>query len=47
MDSRTEGERRGGAGFEDFDAAISAMKEDGSLNDMITKHFGDDAQTYD
>lgn len=30
-----------------FDAAITAMKEDGSLNDLIKKHFGDDAQTYE
>ncbi|SNR49780.1 transporter substrate-binding domain-containing protein [Paracoccus sediminis] len=30
-----------------FDAAITAMKEDGSLNDLIRKHFGDDAQTYE
>ena len=32
---------------EKFDAAITAMKEDGSLNAMIQKHFGDDAQTYE
>ncbi|MFC3169656.1 transporter substrate-binding domain-containing protein [Paracoccus fontiphilus] len=30
-----------------FDAAIASMKEDGSLNEMIKKHFGDDAQTYE
>lgn len=32
---------------EKLDAAITAMKEDGSLNEMIKKHFGDDAQTYE
>ena len=32
---------------EKFDAAITAMKEDGSLNDLIRKHFGDDAQIYE
>jgi polar amino acid transport system substrate-binding protein len=31
---------------EKLDAAITAMKEDGSLNALIKKHFGDDAQTY-
>ncbi len=30
-----------------FDAAISAMKEDGTLNAMIRKWFGDDANTFD
>ena len=29
-----------------MDAAISSMKADGSLNMMIKKWFGDDAQTY-
>lgn len=32
---------------EKLDAAITAMKEDGSLNTLIKKHFGDDAQTYE
>lgn len=32
---------------EKFDAAITSMKEDGSLNELIRKHFGDDAQTYE
>lgn len=32
---------------ETFNAAITAMKEDGSLNDLIRKHFGDDAQIYE
>ncbi|WP_295044984.1 transporter substrate-binding domain-containing protein [uncultured Paracoccus sp.] len=32
---------------EKLDAAITAMKADGSLNTMIKKHFGDDAQTYE
>lgn len=32
---------------EKLDTAISAMKEDGSLNALIKKHFGDDAQTYE
>ena len=31
---------------EKFNAAITSMKEDGTLNTMITKWFGDDAQTY-
>lgn len=30
-----------------LDGVISAMKEDGSLNDMIKKWFGEDAQTYE
>jgi polar amino acid transport system substrate-binding protein len=29
-----------------FDAAIAAMKEDGSLNELIIKWFGEDAMTY-
>jgi polar amino acid transport system substrate-binding protein len=29
-----------------FDAAITSMKEDGSLNTLIKKWFGDDAATY-
>ncbi|MFK7868549.1 MAG: transporter substrate-binding domain-containing protein [Roseobacter sp.] len=29
-----------------FNAAITSMKEDGTLNTMIVKWFGDDAQTY-
>lgn len=32
---------------EKLDAAITAMKGDGSLNAMIKKYFGDDAQTYE
>jgi polar amino acid transport system substrate-binding protein len=32
---------------EKLDTAITAMKEDGSLNALIKKHFGDDAQTYE
>ena len=32
---------------EKLDAAITAMKEDGSLNELIRKHFGDDSQTYE
>lgn len=32
---------------EKLDTAITAMKEDGSLNELIKKHFGDDAQTYE
>lgn len=30
-----------------FDAAIASMKEDGSINTLIKKWFGDDAQTYE
>jgi len=30
-----------------LDAAISSMKEDGTLNTMITKWFGEDAKTYE
>ena len=29
-----------------FDAAITSMKEDGTLNAMIVKWFGEDAKTY-
>ena len=29
-----------------FDEAITAMKEDGSLNEMLVKWFGEDALTY-
>ena len=31
---------------EKFDAAITSMKEDGSLNTMIKKWFGEDAMTF-
>ncbi|GGE30692.1 amino acid ABC transporter [Primorskyibacter flagellatus] len=31
---------------EKFDAAIQSMKDDGTLNPLIIKWFGDDAQTY-
>ena len=31
---------------ETFDAAIQAMKDDGSLNALLTKWFGDDTQVY-
>ncbi|WP_405401533.1 transporter substrate-binding domain-containing protein [Paracoccus sp. Ld10] len=33
--------------LEKFDAQITAMKEDGSLNALITKWFGDDAQLFE
>jgi len=29
-----------------FDAAITSMKDDGALNTLIIKWFGDEAQTY-
>lgn len=29
-----------------FDAAIQSMKDDGSLNELIVKWFGDDAETF-
>ena len=29
-----------------FDAAIQSMKDDGSLNELIRKWFGDDAKTF-
>lgn len=29
-----------------FDAAITSMKDDGSLNELLLKWFGDDAQTF-
>ncbi|WP_028711115.1 MULTISPECIES: transporter substrate-binding domain-containing protein [unclassified Paracoccus (in: a-proteobacteria)] len=32
---------------EKLNAAIGAMKQDGSLNELIKKHFGEDAQTYE
>lgn len=31
---------------EKFDAAITSMKEDGSINELIKKWFGEDADTY-
>ena len=31
---------------EKFDAAITSMKEDGSLNEMLIKWFGEETQTY-
>ena len=31
---------------EKFDAAITSMKEDGSLNELLKKWFGEDTQTY-
>ncbi len=37
----SDGELRG-----KFDAAITSMKEDGSLNALIVKWFGEDAATY-
>lgn len=41
------GVRESDAALKDkFNAAITSMKEDGSLNAMIRKWFGDDAQTY-
>jgi len=30
-----------------FDAVITEMKEDGSLNEMLKKWFGDDTNTYE
>ncbi|MGR3757831.1 MAG: transporter substrate-binding domain-containing protein [Tranquillimonas sp.] len=30
-----------------FDAAITSMKDDGTLNEMLKKWFGDDTQTYE
>ncbi|WP_299846599.1 transporter substrate-binding domain-containing protein [uncultured Paracoccus sp.] len=32
---------------EKFDAAITAMKEDGSLNEMLKKWFGEDSQLFE
>ncbi len=32
---------------EQFDAAITSMKEDGSLNELIVKWFGEEAQVYE
>ncbi|EAQ01885.1 ABC basic amino acid transporter, solute-binding protein [Pseudooceanicola batsensis HTCC2597] len=32
---------------EKFNAAISSMKEDGSLNELLVKYFGEDTQTYE
>ena len=29
-----------------FDAAIQSMKDDGTLNTLITKWFGEDAATF-
>ena len=33
--------------LETFDAQIAAMKEDGSLNELILKWFGEDALTFE
>ena len=41
------GVREDDGGLRDkLDQAIGAMKEDGSLNDLIRKWFGDDAETF-
>ena len=32
---------------EKFNVAITSMKEDGTLNEMILKWFGDDAKTFE
>ncbi|UWQ22762.1 transporter substrate-binding domain-containing protein [Jannaschia sp. W003] len=32
---------------EKFDAAIQSMKDDGTLNELIVKWFGEDAKTFD
>jgi polar amino acid transport system substrate-binding protein len=31
---------------EQFDAAIQSMKDDGSLNEMLIKYFGEETETY-
>ena len=33
--------------LEAFDAAITSMKEDGSLNELLVQWFGDDVELYD
>jgi polar amino acid transport system substrate-binding protein len=40
------GLREGDPLIETFDAAITSMKEDGSLNTLILEWFGDDAPTF-
>ena len=41
------GLREGDAELKDkFDAAITQLKEDGTINEMIAKWFGEDAETY-
>ena len=41
------GLREGDAELKDrFDAAITQLKEDGTINEMIVKWFGEDAETY-
>ena len=32
---------------EKFDVAIQSMKDDGSLNELIVKWFGDDAKVFE
>lgn len=32
---------------EQFDAAIQSMKDDGSLNELLKKYFGDDTQVFE
>jgi polar amino acid transport system substrate-binding protein len=41
------GLREGDPLRDQFDAAITAMKEDGSLNDLLRKWFGEDTQVYE
>ena len=38
--------REGDARLEAFDAAITSMKEDGTLNALILEWFGEDAATF-
>ena len=41
------GLREGDPLRDQFDAAITSMKEDGSLNDLLRKWFGEDTQVYE
>ena len=41
------GMREGDERLAMFDAAITSMKEDGTLNEMITRWFGEDAAIYE
>jgi len=38
--------REGDERLEAFNAAIQSLKDDGSLNEMITRWFGEEAATF-
>ena len=46
-ESLSERERFSEHSRDTFDAVITEMKEDGSLNEMLKKWFGEDTTTYE